>query len=61
MREMDSSTTEPDDFILIDEAIDWAQEDYEKELGTINAKHGIDNFFESKELDSLDDWFDEIE
>ena len=61
MEKTEQQKSEAEDYFFSDEDIDWELEDYEAELNRPHARRGIDDYFERKEMESLDDWFDELD
>ncbi len=60
MRKSDELESEPNDFLFIDEDLDSTDDEYESSSDQLTVKKGIDDYFERKEMESLDDWFDDL-
>ncbi|MCW8885618.1 MAG: hypothetical protein OQK12_10240 [Motiliproteus sp.] len=60
MRKSEELDTEPNDFIFSDEDLDLEIDEYEKSGDKVIIKRGIEDYFERKEMESLDDWFDDL-
>ena len=60
MRKSEELDTEPTDFIFSDEDLDIVEDEYERSSDKTIIKRGIEDYFERKEMESLDDWFDDL-
>ncbi len=60
MRKSEYIEDDASDYIFSDEDLDFEDDDYESSDGKLSVKRGIEDYFDRKELESLDDWFDEL-
>ncbi len=60
MRKSDELESEPNDFLFIDEDLESVDDEFESHRDQVTVKKGIEDYFERKEMESLDDWFEDL-
>lgn len=60
MRKSEELESEPNDFLFIDEDLDSTDDEYETSKNQVTIKKGIEDYFERKEMESLEDWFEDL-
>ncbi len=48
------------DYIFSDEELDLTDDEFGESEGSLYARRGIEDYFERREMESLDDWLDEL-